>query len=962
MSMPYTDTFTFMNAPVFRNTGYDCLLNPELALKKVEQNWAQGGGYYSGSTWLPGYQFPGVDLSGLQFPQIQWPGMKKTETEEEKKEREAKEKAKAEDESKPEHQKAKNLETLFGKIKKIADDKTNKLTAITKEQETAVKDAMKKETAEERYNAMIEVFNGIDIKTVRKAVLNDVNVREELRKAGYNFNFNANQYSVPNSDMASSVVESSAFIEELTNNIVSPLPQQAYTKVGQLSGYLLPSNNQKYVMSFISKWNDEHSSSSDRGYLRFLGAHLPTDKTSVHNSRCAESVAVLVDAICAKAKSEDYNGCEQIKKHVDKLKELKETCCKGATNATTGTTTYSGLTQVNINKVADEFDKLYVLLRMQDAVRIRDNVAKDFGYLNEVKADVINNNLIVEETIEDLKAEGFNDGDVPAVSELPKPKKTQEEVQAEIGKLNKAEEKLNYLLSIDNPDEAILEPVNPSNESCKVYKLKGIPEEDEDNKFYQIINNKLVEVVKNDKSEFVQKDENPDDTNIVNEIKDYHAVIAKANELIKDGYIVKYPCLEYEDSRPVENPKNDWKFYKAAGGEQFFVIKDNQLWEIKNCTNVTYIQKTVDGKTQPVLIIRGEGLNIEPKKLTVKNLEEVKEDKINCDKNTNKKKQEKEDAEFNALKDYDGYRDNNGNFHSLTCLNDIDYEFKLNITRFLTKKTQQNSTFKAIDTNGYFQSECNGKVRYYVYNPKLKRLVCLTHYDVNGNPYGVIDVENGIIRFKQSGITLKKECQECIIEDSLKDGENYENVFAEKVQGYGLAFAQSINYYNGENNYPEAKRKLNTLVAYVNSSKLEDKKKATFVYNFIKGYQSYYSGIFNFSSTGICKKIFNDEGFERGGSNVFNSKLRYIAMIAKGMKLIANASEYTEIKYTKNLNKEQIEQRNNDIILLDSIAKGNFYSIEDNISKLDNAIERILEHAKAEFDKNADNRKIEILN
>ena len=577
MTMPYSDTLTFMNTPIFRNTSYDYLLDPNLALRQCQQNWAMGGGYFSGSTMLPGWQFPQV-----QWPGIQLPGVTKPESAEEKKAREEKEKAKAEDEKKPEHTKAKNLEKLFNEIKKIAADENNDLTPITKEQEDAVKEAMKKEKAEDRYEAMKKVFEGIDVSTIRKAMLNNESIRKDLRKAGYNFDKSDN--TIKNPDIKEQDFDNKDMVEKLHDcikegtdyTVLQSFSAQANVKGGN-------------ILSFISAWNDKYNSDNEKGILRYIAANLPDNESNIKIvTPSALAISSITRGLLKKAEEYKDRGCTQIDNSIKTIeKELKQ-IIRGNDDAKFAN--YQNAKN-DINKLANECDKLYIQLRMLEAEKVRNSINKneEFKFLNNVKEGVIDNNLIVAETIQDLKAEKFAEADIPKVSELPKPKKTEAEAAAARRKANRewndmdtAEKKLKFLTEQDPP---LLTQIS---ENSDVYKTAGLDENDKDARYYKIIDDKLVEVVKRGDN-FEQIYEVDDDSDVKDEIYNYTDAITRAKDLISSNAIVDYRTSDDLKIYPIKYP-----VFKATGANQFFIIKDNKLCEIKDCTGIQAVTEKGD--------------------------------------------------------------------------------------------------------------------------------------------------------------------------------------------------------------------------------------------------------------------------------------------------------------------------------------------------------------------------------
>ncbi len=861
MPMPNFDTLSFMNNPVYRNTSYDFLLDPNLALSKVQQQWAAGGGCNGGMSMLPGYQFPSVQWPQMpQMPQMQWPWMPKTETAEEKKAREEKEKKKKEQEAKPEYKQAKALETLFTKVKEISANENNDLTKITKEQEDAVKDAMKKEDAVEMYNAMKAVFEDIDASAIRKAVLDNATIREELRKAGYNFNLNNNKYAIPNKDIANSTFEQKEFSHKLKDEIAQG---KFDNNVMQLTGNLEGQNNGKFVLNFISTWNDEHHGNGERGYLRFLASHLPSKDDAIHMQMCVNNVEKVVSAICTKAKGKEYNGCQDIEALAKELTNLKNDCCKVTYNSETGTSSYNQFNAGKINDIADKFDKLYVLLRMQDAVRINSDIMKNesFSFLNAVKADVINDDIVIKETIEDLKAEGFSDGEIPEIKTLPKPQKTPAEraeeerrIQEEEQTLDTPEKKRDYLVK-----NGIIEKVS---EDEDVYKIKDLDANSNLAKFFMIVNNKFVEVKSNDEYEIEQVEENPDDSKIVSEITTYKKTVEQINRLIDENVIEPY---KYTDSNGQVYIFTKLKIYKATGDNQFFIVKDNKLCLIKNCNKIVRkSETTVDGKTEEYTYVIGNGLDKKVIDLTADDLDtNFNEENIQSTKKIEQDKKKKEEADIVIVENY-----------TFESLKDAKTGKKLSeLSKAIKQAENPNIDIKdgeydkrdfiQIKVNGYFY--CKSKNRYYRYDENENKLKY--QKDVQR-----ID-ECGYMKYKNGTI---KECEE-VISDTISTDENG---LKTAINDYGQKFAKAVNGKSSSEDDSIAFRALNTIIA---------KNNPLYTVNFIKGYKDYDG----FWLTRICRQIVSENGFEDGDNvETINSKKRYMKEIVKLILDVISETSY----------------------------------------------------------------------
>lgn len=528
VSMPYygtSDMLTFMNFPIFRNTSSDYLLDPRLALMQGQQSMMNGGSLF-GNTMLPMFNnFPGMNMP---FPWMQ----PKTETEEEKKAREARE-AEA---KKPEAKKAASLKKAFDGIKKLAD-KNSSLVVLDESIIKKAEEAMKKEKAEDQLSAMKEVMALIPDDVIRKSVMADDTVVKKLKDAGYNFNYKNNKYSLPQT-----AVENIK-MNQVYDNIVS---KRNYDPQGLGSFAASAASGSPSILALVSAWNN---SQSEKGILRFIGKNIPTEEGPLAALK-GQIVPQIINAMIDKA--DQYSGCAKIKADRDKLAAAKDDLLKN-------------FNQANLNKVSDAFEALYARLRMQEAVKIRDYIKNnaDFNSLNEVKSDLINDDMVVAETYENLKEEGISNP--PAEAGLDKIQTVSSVVVSDQGVVNKDDEyKNNPQGLVDNylaKDNKFLTKI----EGTDVYKTKGYDENGSGEKYYSVQDGKLIEVTKKEDGTFTASKDAKAVTS--KEIEAYDSTIQRIQRLISSKSIV-----------PVENSSN---LFKATGAEEYYALIDGKFGKIK---------------------------------------------------------------------------------------------------------------------------------------------------------------------------------------------------------------------------------------------------------------------------------------------------------------------------------------------------------------------------------------------
>lgn len=535
VSMPYygtSDMLTFMNFPIFRNTSSDYLLDPRLALMQGQQSMMSGSLF--GNTMLPMFN----NFPGMNFPWMQ----QKTETEEEKKEREARE-AEA---KKPEAKKAASLKKAFDGIKKLAD-KNSSFVVLDESIIKKADEAMKKEKAEDQLSAMKEVMALIPDDVLRKSVMADETVVKKLKDAGYNFNYKNNKYSLP-----------ATAVENIKMNQVYDdiLSKHHYDPQGLGSFAASAASGNPSILALVSAWNNTQS---EKGILRFIAKNIPTEDGPLASLK-GQIVPQIINAMIDKA--DEYSGCAKIKADRDKLAAAKEDLLKD-------------FNQANLNKVSDAFEALYARLRMQEAVKVRDYIKNnaDFNSLNEVKTDLINDDMVVAETYANLKEEGISNP--PAENSLDKIQTVSTVVISDEGVVDKDDEYKN------NPQGLVDDYLAKDNkfltkiEGTDVYQTKGYDENGNGVKYYSVQNGKLIEVTKKEDGTFTA----PSGAKAVTskEIEAYDSAIKRIQGLISSKSIV-----------PVQNTSN---LFKATGADEYYALVDGKFGKIKSSVNSVKLEE-----------------------------------------------------------------------------------------------------------------------------------------------------------------------------------------------------------------------------------------------------------------------------------------------------------------------------------------------------------------------------------
>ena len=105
-------------------------------------------------------------------------------------------------------------------------------------------------------------------------------------------------------------------------------------------------------------------------------------------------------------KVEDFKG--SVDGNFTNLDKATEELSKALTNATKAPKEF---TKANLEALADKFDKLYAMLRMMEAERIRNTINTKYSFLNDISSsdrDIVNDDLVLKSTKEDLRKEGIS--------------------------------------------------------------------------------------------------------------------------------------------------------------------------------------------------------------------------------------------------------------------------------------------------------------------------------------------------------------------------------------------------------------------------------------------------------------------------------------------------------------------------------------------------------------------------
>ena len=561
VNMPYygqNDMCTFMNFPVFRNTSNDYLLDPRLAMMQTQQSWMNGGGMgFFGNSYLPLFNnFPGMNMPGMNMPGMNntpwspW-GPQRTETEEEKKQREAREKEDKDPKNVEKKARLESYKEYLNKFKAtLSDDKKKEFAVI----ETKFKEALKEVKVEDRLKKVEELFREtFNKKSLTKIALADKDIDSKLYKAGYNFPQKISAHK-------KSTVESQ--IEEKVTN----LNLSNSTEVGEFANIAKASKD--YILPIISTFNSTHT---EKGILRGLANNLPNDDThQQHYKACIESVT---NSLTAKAISfmSDNGGTaaypklsEQIKKVNKKLEPIQKVNYQAQSN--------NRVNAGDVNALANEFDKLYAMVRVLEAKVLNKKVVDKYAEnMNNLIEGSIPEDIIIKETLEDLAAEKIT---APTEAELDEISEQESDFRVSREKTSMEE-----IAEIEDANERMQALVEGKNKKLKavtgqegVYETRTEKEEtNAPKRYYIVLDHGIAEAkLDSDENEYVVI-EGKENVSAV-EIGQYTDTVQNIDRYYRAGKIIK--------SRYV-----DGVYLSAAvrpnGHSEHFIIRNNKLVKVK---------------------------------------------------------------------------------------------------------------------------------------------------------------------------------------------------------------------------------------------------------------------------------------------------------------------------------------------------------------------------------------------
>ena len=233
---------------------------------------------------------------------------------------------------------------------------------------------------DEKLSAIKELCKSLDPTKMQNALLATDPYKADLIKIGY---------KVSNNDAD----------KDLQRRI-----EAAYTEIdtaggtNKLCANVLSGEDDPEILKKLSFWNDKHNKTSDKSMLRAIAPKIPSNKGDrTDYKKVVDCVTNSLISYSVRVK-QNYDGTDftNLDKSVDEVTKA----LKAATD---------NLNKTTVNKLADKVEDLYARLRLIEAERVRNNIQKDYNFINNyfTNKPVIDDNLVVSETKKDLTSEGI---------------------------------------------------------------------------------------------------------------------------------------------------------------------------------------------------------------------------------------------------------------------------------------------------------------------------------------------------------------------------------------------------------------------------------------------------------------------------------------------------------------------------------------------------------------------------
>ncbi len=454
------------------------------------------------------------------------------------------------------------LKALINKYKEIGvQNKTLSPEALDK-----INKALNKSgSTEEKMEALKDLYKSLSKSKLEKAMLEIPEYKEALLGAGYKF--------------SGTNKKGDAELEKELSSIALDIK----AKNGDKLALTFDSGSDAQILRKISYWNDKHSDSTSRGVIRLVANNIdgkPKDELKLQQ----EGVNNIAESLIAKAADMDGN--------FPKLEAAKDAVAEKLTTVKTD----GKFTKENLMKLADECDKLYAMLRMMEAEKVRNDIKVKYSFLNNISStdtDFVNDNLVKKSTIEDLKNEGIST--IPDIDNIPV---EEQEVISDIDdKFDTPEEKIEELITKENLQKTVKDGVyqtktTSTNEPPHLYMIK-------DEKLVELKDVKAVDkdgnctMIDNTK----KKLETVETVEVSGQdVIDYQNAVKRVDDLVKDGSLIKKTIPNIPAGVSIYRSKGN----KEDGCYEYYVVRNNKLMKI-DCASISkggWIMKEIGNNAQ----------------------------------------------------------------------------------------------------------------------------------------------------------------------------------------------------------------------------------------------------------------------------------------------------------------------------------------------------------------------------
>ena len=348
---------------------------------------------------------------------------------------------------------------------------------------------------EKRLEALQEVYERLDKSKVKKAIsaitAADYAYRAELEIAGYRFG--SGDYASKNADDA----KINNTVNELYTSLSTLATDNDHYQSSVFNGTIANSITSGNILRLISYWNDKYNGSKERSIIRLVNEKIPA-KDAECSYAAKAYLNPLVTALTTKAEDiksnlDDDSVISAIDAQITSLNKAYEKAIKENTDDKNVAKSKKNMSA--LNKLADEFEKLYVLCRKLEAERINEDFNTQFGFLNDISeddVDVATKTAIIKDTNADLKAEGLDKTVVTTTVTQSDDEDSQEVTVPTDGATPSSGADVTGGATIQGLDKECLIPLSDKYEDQEIFRLADCMNKKD---LYTIVDGKLVKIV-----------------------------------------------------------------------------------------------------------------------------------------------------------------------------------------------------------------------------------------------------------------------------------------------------------------------------------------------------------------------------------------------------------------------------------------------------------------------------------